>query len=807
MRFSAWVENFSNDIRYAVRSLRRSRAFALSALLTLALGIGGAVLIFTIVNSLVVEPPPFPESGRIHMLWQKIPEEPRVSFSVREFEFWQKENRSFEAIAAFTGSGFVLTGSGEPEMLLGQQVTPSFFGVLGTTPALGRTFLAEEGEPGNDRAVILSYSLWREKFGGARDVLGRSLTLNRAPYTVVGVMPPDFDFPGRQYRLWVPAALSAGIFQQEQTAHFLHVIGRLRSGVSAAQVESETQILARRMREMEQSPDRSVYTVTLQEMLNGNVREPLLVLQVAMGILLLIACANAANLMLARSAVRSREMAVRRALGAGRSRLLSQVVTESTVLTLLAGLLGVMFAIVGLRLTVAYGVASVPQLAHVHMDAKSIGVAALLTLGCGVLCGIFPAVFSSPDFSAALRETSRTTGAASGGRTRSTLVFAEVGLATALLVCSGLMLRSFERLIGTDPGFRPEGLIVATTVARDADYPKGEDVLRAEQRILEAIKTIPGFARAGMVTHLPFGGNGWGNPFDIEGRETAPGQEPVAEIRPASAGYLETMEIPVLRGRSFSERDTTQSEKVAVVNEVMAKRFWSAGDAIGKRIRFDHDWMQIVGVCGNVKHGGLDEELEPEIYVPYPQLSPRLIGFLGRGLNFVLRPNGNPAQISAQVRPAIRGIDAGLSADVMTMQHLIGDSVAQPRFRTWLIGILSAIALTLAAAGIYGVISYLVSLRRREIGVRMALGAQRADILRLMLGQGVKLAAIGAVAGLAAAFFLTRFLAGLLYGVQPRDPATFATVAVALVATAAAAAYVPARRAARANPMSLLKYE
>ncbi len=807
VRIGFLLETRWQDLRLAARALRRSPVFSLTVVLVLALGIGSTALMFALVNSVLLQGAPFPEAPRLFMLWQDLPQEKRVWFSTREFRVWQKQSAVFENLTAMMGTGFTVTGRGEPELVVGQRVTTSFFPTLRTQPELGRAFLETEGKTGQDKVAILSHGFWREKFGMRREVLGESVVLNGEPHTIVGVMPERFDFPRRDVKLWLPAALDGPFFEENLDAHFLRVLGRLKPGATMEQLRAETAILGTRVNAPEDDTVRKFYATALNEVIAGDLRRPLLVLLGAVGFLLLIACANVANLMLARASAREGEMAVRRALGASRGRLIVQSLTEALLLAVGGGVLGAALAWWGLDLLKVFAAAHFPELVHAQMDAWSLGFIIALTVAAGLLIGLGPALSGSrADLQQALKGATRASSGARAERTRQALVFAEVALACVLLVGCGLMLRSFYALNQADPGFQPRAVLVADTTMMDEPYPAAPEMLRFYRGALAAVRALPGVEAAGVVTHLPFGGNGWGNGYEVEGQPAVPGAQPTAQIRAVSPNYFAALGIPLREGRDFNEQDNENAPGVAIVNQIFAARFWPDKTPIGQRIRYGRTWLSIVGVSGNIKHSGLDVESDAEIYVPYPQLPAAVVVFVGRQLNHVVRTSA-PASVGPLLRGAIRQIDPGMVVEIKTMQSLIKDSIAQPRFRTWLIAIVSGFALVLAGLGIYGVIAYLVTQRSKEIGIRLALGATRRDILQLVLGRTLKLTGAGIAAGVVAAFFLSRFLARLLFGVTAHDLVTFLLVPLFLLSLALLAGYLPARRATRVNPVKSLRYE
>jgi putative ABC transport system permease protein len=803
---AGWAESTGKDLQFAARTLRKNPIFSVFAVVTIALGIGATTLMFSVVNSLLLQPLPYKDANRLYMLWNKIPHEDRISFSPREFLAYSGQSQVFDKLTAFTGNGFVISGQGEPQLVFGQLVTPSFFELLGITPELGRGFLESEGEAGHDREVVLSHSLWKELFSGRRDALGQTIMMNGSAYTVVGVMPASFEFPGPTSRLWVPAALRTSVFQQHPSAHFLRVLGHLKPGASLGQAQAEVGLLGKRL-----DPDdaeRQYYSVSLTEMIAGDMRRPLLVLFCAVGVLLMIACANVSNMMLARATARQREMAVRAALGASRKRLLRQLLAETMLLSMIGGGVGVLLAFLGLALLATAGSKNMPELTRVHLDFTVLAFVIVVSWVAGIVFGLAPAINGSKtDLQSTLRQGTQSSSSRSSERTRSLLVFGEIALSCLLLVCCGLMLRSFVRLMHQDPGFVPEGLVSAQAALMPNRYPDPAGLVRFYRNTSERLKQIPGVAAVGMTAYLPFGGNSWGNSFEVEGKPIREGEGSSAQIRPVSAGYFHAMSIPLVRGREFAESDTETAPRVAIINQVLARRFWPNEDPIGKRIRFSSDWLTIVGVCGEVKHVRLDEATEPEIYAPYVQVPVSMLDMGGRDQNYVIRMAGASGNIADTVRKIIHSEDPEIVVTLNDLQSLIYDTTAQPRFRTALIAIFSSLALLLAAVGVYAVLAYSVTQRFKELGIRIALGAQPWHIRRLVLGQAFRLAALGIGSGWMAAFLVSHLLRSLLFGIAVHDWLTFMTVPVFMLAVVLLAGYAPARRAASVSPMRSLRQE
>lgn len=802
VRLGHFLETRFQDLRFAFRTLRKSPVFSGTVVLVLGIGIGSTALMFALVNSLLLRGPAFPEAERLYLLWQTIPQEDRVSFSPNEFSAWEKQTEVFEQMAAFTGTAFTLSGRGEPDLVRGQMVTPSFFAVLRAGPNLGRAFLTSEGTSGQDHVVILSHELWRQKFGSRTDLLGEPVMMDGKSYNVVGVMPENFAFPDRATKFWVPAALQGPIFREHPEAHFLRVVGRVKPGISPERLQAEANAVGPRVTDPKDKTERRFFAVRLKEMMIGDLRSPLLILLSAVGFLLLIACANVANLTLARAQARRGEMALRAALGASRRRLIAQLLTEAGVLAASGGLLGLTLAYWGLELL--QGFAHLPELLGARIDGSALGFVLFASTFCGLVFGLGPAwTGARTSFQSSLSGSTRSTTGATGAR--HALVFAELALAAVLLIGCALMLRSFVRLIQVDPGFRPTGVVTADALLSDERYPGKPQMLAFYRNALAGVRNLPGVQDAAAITHLPFGGNDWGNGYEVEG-QAARDPNAVAQIRPVSPGYFSTLGLPLKSGVDFSERDNENAAGVAIVSELLARRSWPNDNAIGKKIRYGDDWLNVIGVCGDIKHGALDESSVSMIYVPYPQVPAEIAPFVARDLNFVVR-SPSPVAAATGVRGAIHALDPTMVVTVNTLEALIRDSTTQPRFRTWLIGIFSLLALSLACLGIYGVIAYLVTQRYKEIGIRLALGATRANILGLILGRTFQLALAGIAVGLLAAFFLARFLDTILFGITVHDPLTFVVVPLALVAIALFAGYLPARRATQVDPVRSLRYE
>lgn len=805
------METLLQDVRFGMRMLRKNLAFTAVAVVTVALGIGANTAIFSVVNSVLLRPLPFNDPDRIVSVWQKLPQEDHVRFSTPEFELWRSQTQVFESIAAGIGNAFSLTHGGEPTMVFGQMVTPSLFSVLGVSPRIGRVFLETEGQAGNEHVVILSHGLWKEQFGGDPNVLSKTVLLNGESYAVVGVMGPEFTYPAERYRLWVPAALNGGMFTKFRDAHFLQVIGRVKPGISDARVRAELQSVEKSIAALDPDSKRELHFTKLQEAQTGSIRKPLLVLMAAVGLVLLIACSNIANLLLARAATRQKEMAVRIAVGARRWRIARQLLVESTLLAGIGGALGYLCAFWALDALVALLPGDVPGLSAVRMDPSVLVFTAGVSLFTGILFGLAPAITNWTEaWSQILKQGDHGGGGrnAIAPRVRSTLIFLEVALSVVLLCGASLMLRSFLRLQQVDPGFNADNVLTGSVSMPEKRYPDIAHIRSFYHRTLGAMRAIPGVESAAFNTALPLSGQGWGNDVQIEGRPVAPGEQNLVQVQCVSSQYFEAMGISLKNGRGFEETDTETSPLVAIVDATAAERFWPGENPIGKRLNVDGPVRTVVGVVSNVKRTGLDVAEAPQLYLPYLQLSPELTKFLGRGLFIAVRSKVPPSALTQSVRQAVMSVDRELPlTQVRTMEELVGSSVAEPRSRALLLGLFAVLALVLACVGIYGVMSYVVTQRWREIGIRIALGAQPGTILRLILNRALLLAVSGVVAGLLGSVLLARVVSALLFSIGPYDAVTFTVVPLVSIAMAVLASLLPARQAARVDPMIALRYE
>jgi putative ABC transport system permease protein len=810
------MANLWQDLRYAVRLLLKRPSFTAIAVLTLALGIGANTAIFSVVNSVLLRPLAFRDPSRLIIVAEKSPY-PTITTSYQNYSDWRDQSHSFESLEGTRGTALTLTGAGEPERLNARMATAPLFSLLGVEARLGRTFLPEEDRAGGPPVVLLSYGLWQRRFAGSPDVIGKSLTLDAQPYTVVGVLPAGFELL-QPADLFLPFTPWAKTLPDDRNWHpGIIVVGRLRPGVTREQARTEMVAITKRLEE--QYPDFNTGTSAdvagLQEQMVKNVRPALLMLLGAVSFVLLIACVNVANLLLSRAASRGREVAIRTAMGAGRGRVLRQLLTESVLLSFAGGALGLLMAWAALGPLLKLSAGSVPQVFTVGLDRWVLGFALGVSVLTGLFFGIVPALRTAKlDLRESLNEGSRGSTAGPGHhRIRGVLVVMEIALAMLLLVGSGLLLRSFSRLQEVPPGFQADHLLVADVPLSENAYAKPEQRFQFFDRLVERARTLPGVRAAGAASFLPVSGGGGLLHFNIAGRPPkTPHDYTAAGYRTVTPIYLETLGVPLLQGRLISAGDTDKAPAVAVINATMARTYFPGENPLGKRMQIgatpepekDVPTMEIVGVVGDVRQT-LDLDPEAEMYLPYRQADQVLPVFQ---LSVVLRTAGDPLQETAALRNALSQIDPNQPlVKVRTMEENMAGTAAQPRFRTWLIGIFAALALALAGIGVYGVMSYTVTQRTGEIGIRVTLGAQPGDVFGIVVGEGLRLALLGVSCGLVAALALTRVLQSFLYGVSAYDPLTFVAVAFLLTLVGLAASFFPARRATRVDPIVALRYE
>ena len=811
IRVGAWFDSFLQDLRYGARMLRKNPGFTAVAVLTLALGIGANTAMFSVINAVLLRPLPYTNPQQLLVLQELSPSVGVHSPSYPDFLDWRKQSKTMPQMAALNNRSFNLSGVAQPENINGYAVSPNCLSLFGVRPILGRDFLPSEETPGTAPVAILSYALWQSHFGADPNISGKNLTLDGQTFAIVGVLPPNIRFLD-QTDLLAPIGVWAGEMMNRGDRGDMAGIGRLAPGASVAQARAEMDTIAANLRkEYPINAGISVSVTPLRVELAGDARPAILVLFGAVVFVLLIACVNVANLFLARSAARAREIAVRQACGASSQRLVRQMLTESFVLAVFGGGLGIAAGALGIQGLRRLVPTNILQGAVITMDRGVLLFSAAMVVLVAVAFGLAPAwQASQPRVHETLKEGGRSsTSGAQQNRLRSALVIAETALALVLLVGAGLMMKSMYRLLQVNPGFRPERVLTMEIDLRTAQYSKPEASLAFWHQVLDRVRVLPGVEAAALGTVVPLTGDHSRADVTIEGMATPePGKYPHPDYHSVSAGYLDALTIPLLRGRNFAAADTKTAPPVALVNYTMARRFWPNSDAIGKRLRFGHPewkddfpWITVVGVVGDTKLYGLSNPSRLELYLPYEQ-SPTT------EMSLVLRSSVNPASLTSAVREAVLAIDKDQPvADVNTMTQLVNNSVATPRITLVLLGLFSALALVLAAIGTYGVIAYSVQQRTHELGIRLALGAQRRDVMRLVLAHGMKLAGIGIAIGVAAAFGLTRLMASLLFGTGASDPIAFSAASIVLLLVAVAACCIPARRAMRLDPMVALRYE
>jgi putative ABC transport system permease protein len=809
----AYMNGLVQDLRFGLRMLSKNLGFTAVAVITLALGIGANTAIFSLVNAILLRPLPYPHANRLVMIWETEPSGPGNLYpaSGPDFVDWRSRNTVFESIAAETGSGMALAGTSEPLQLEGYAISPAMFHVLGAEPLLGRTIAEDETKAGHNHEVILSYGLWQRAFGGDRGIVGRSITMDGQAYSVIGVMPRDFKFPniwGGRAEYWVPLTLDDLPWKRGRGNHWLRVIGRVKDGIPVEKARADMSTLSRQLEQ--QYPDTNTgviaKVVSLQEQLVKRVKPALLVLFAAVGFLLLIACANVANLLLAKAVGRRREIAIRLAVGSGRGRLIRQLLTESILLFLIGGAAGLLVGRSALAILLHYAPTGyVPGNMHVRLDGPVFLFTLVVAFLAGTLAGLFPALQASkPDLQDNLKDSSRSV-ASPHRRSRRVLTAGELALAVMMLIGAGLALKSLVLLLGVRAGFDPRDVLTAHLSLPDSRYPKAPQTTAFFQRLLARLRALPGVDSAAVTSELPLEGGSNGVVY-IEGRPIPKNMwsSPLVEWCYISPEYFHTMRIPMLAGRDFTDHDVKGQPQIAIINQTMAHRFWPDQDAVGKRFSqgYEHiKWITVVGVAGDVREFGMNEPAIPEAYFPAYQNATNY-------MSVVVRSSIPPLSQIGAVRSAVRHIDPQLPIfEPRTLDQILSESSGQQRFVALLLGLFGALALALASVGIYGVIAYSVAQRTHEIGIRMALGAQRGDVVKMVLQEGMVLALSGAGIGVAAALGLTRFLHALLYGVTPTDPGTFISVPLVLVSVAMLACYIPALRAMRVDPVSALRQE
>jgi len=797
------------DLRYGLAMMLKRPGFTLVTLLALALGIGANTAIFSAVNSILLRPLPYPDAEQLVRLHDsKPPQFDEFPVSPGNFTVWREQTNSFENVAAYyTGPPLIMTGNDRPEVFEGARVSASLFPLLKVHPILGRPFTTDEEELDRAQVVLLSHGLWQRRFGSNPGIIGQQITLSDKSYTIIGVMPPDFKFPTDRTELWVPT----GFVPEDRTrhgAHYLAVIARLKPGTSLQQSQTEMQMVAQRLAEQNPQTNAGWNTkvVNWQEDMVGSIRRPLIIISAAVLFVLLIACLNITNLLLAQSLSRSREVAIRMALGASRSRIVRQFLTESMLLSVVGGLLGLLLAIVGVRVLSSFAADTLPGADNISVDWRVLAFTMGLSMLTGIVFGFAPALqFSKPDMNEMLKEGGRAgTDGVHRNRLRRLLVVTEVVLALVLLVGAGLLIRSFTKLQEVNPGFDSRNVLAMNVSLHRTRYPKEPQQAAFFEKVVQGISTVPGVQAAGVVAPLPFTSDmNYG--FKLVGQPPVDeSQLPQANYYLVSSDYFRVMNIPLLKGRTFTDKDRENVPRVVIINDTMARKYFATEDPLGKQINITNGsdvWREIVGVVGDVKQYGLDTEVKPQIYEPYLQ-EPFFM------MSIVARTSVNPAGMGEPVQAQVYALDKNQPVTtITTMESIVSESLAKRRFSMTLLSIFAGVGLVLATIGIYGVMAFIVSQRTHEMGIRMALGARVADIVRLVVGQAVLLVIIGIVIGLGASFALTRTMSSLLFGVTATDWRTLAGVSILLIAVALIASYLPAYRAMRVNPVEALREE
>jgi putative ABC transport system permease protein len=805
------MEDWWRDIRFGARTLLKSPGFMAVAVATLALGIGANTALFSVINAVLLRPLPYPQADRLVLLTEWSEQVPEMSFSVANFKDVRDQNTVFESLVGANGANFILTGAGgEPERLNGRQVTSELFATLGKQPLLGRGFGPEDEKPGAEGVAVLGEGFWERRFGRDPGILGRPLSLSGETFTVIGVIPGTLHGSWKSYDIFTPLLrLEDKIGGEKNRGNHpgIYVVARMKPGITVERARTEVKAIAQRLAEQypESNARQSMTVEALHEAVTGELRPALMLLLGAVAFVLLIACANVANLLLSRAADRQKEIALRVALGARRRRIFRQLLTESVLLSVVGGAFGILLAFVGLKGLVASLPTNVPRADEIGIDANVLAFTAAIALVTGLAFGLVPAWKAlGGDLNDPLKEGGRGT-TAGHHRLRNTLVVGEIAMALVLLVGAGLLLRSFYRVVHADPGFRAERVLTASIPLPQTRFPEHANRAPLAERVLEAARAQPGVKTAALT--LPLLG-GWQSSFSIEGRpEAGAGQLPSADIARVSPGYFDVMGVRVLEGRVFDDRDRTDSPLVCMIDETFARAHWPGESPLGKRLKFgrlsntESKWMEVVGVVAHVKNYGVDEDSRVEMYLPYLQSS-------SGSFTLLVRSDAEPAALAGGLRQAVRTVDPELPVySIRTLREIVAERSAQRRLAVVLISVFAGLALVLAAVGIYGVMSYAVAQRTQEIGIRMALGAERQHVLQMVLRSGATLAVVGVGIGLVTAFGLARLMTSLLFQTSAADPPTFSLVPLLLAGVALLACYLPARRATRVDPMLALRYE
>lgn len=813
------------DIRYGVRSLIKTPGFTAVAIIVLALAIGANTAIFTVVNAVLIRSLPYANSDRLVMLWET---NPRFQIGIDAlpvtpgtFMDWREESSVFEYVSALGAGRINLSGSGEPERISAASVSTNFFRLMGTEPRLGRAFQDEEEKPGANKVVVISYALWQRRFGGAQDIVGKPMTLDGESYTVIGVAPEGFQFPrahelpyfvgvSSPTELWRPMTLTDDFVNRKRANHQLSVIAKLKPGVTREQAQAEMGAIALRLEQAyPENQGIGAKVVPLSEQVVGNSKVALLVLMGAVGLVLLIACANIANLLLTRSSARRKEIAIRIALGATRGHVVRQLLVEALLLSLTSAIAGTLLSLWGVKAILALSRQNLPRLNEVGIDLTVLAFTVAIALLTSLLFGLTPALQASKiNLVQALKDGSRgVSGGQRASRVRGLLVIAEVALSLVLLIGAGLMIKSLAHLLKIDPGFKPDRALAMNIVLLGSKYPGANQQIVFFEDVNRRVGALAGVDSVGLISSAPLSGGVYAGGFSIEGREPASANEDLsADRRMISSEYFNTLRIPLIRGRYFTEHDNQTSTGVAIVSDTWARRFVPNEDPIGKRIKLGgrdstRPWLSIVGIAGDVRDTALESDARPCVYVPYAQ-------FPGLSMTLVVRIGVDSKALVPAIRGEVWAIDKDQPVtDIKTMDQYVSDSVSPHRANALLLAVFATLALVLAAVGMYGVMAYSVTQRVHEIGIRMALGAQTSDVIMLIVGSGMSLVLAGAGIGIAGALALSRVLSSLLYGVSATDPVTFALISVLLITVALMASYIPARRATKVDPMIALRCE
>jgi len=814
-----WLETLAADVRYGLRVLRKSPAFTTVAILTLALGIGANTALFSVVNALLLRQLPYAHADRAVWITGVRPERSDAPFSMPDFLDYRDHTDSLDSLSAIANWSANVTGQGDAERLNGVRVSANLFETLGVGAALGRTLEPEDDRPGAPPAVVMTFGLWQRRFGGDSSLVGQPLEINGASYTLVGILPSTFFFPLPEAELAVPLVPDADPWRQNRnTVNFLLLVGRTRQGVPAERAEAEMTALARKLREQFPEPNArkmGVKLTPMRDQITRGYRRALWVLLGAVGFVLLVGCANLANLNLVRAAARRREMSIRSALGATRWQIIRQLLVESAVLAAGGGMLGALLAPIGIRVLVALSPSSIPGTREIALDASALAFTVLVSLLAAVASGLAPALATSHgDLAQQLNEGGR--GSTEGGRgkaLRSGLVVVEVALSLILLAGAGVLLKSFSKLQSVNAGFNTHGVLAVRLSLPKARYPHLEDVTRFYDALLPRVQTLPGVSAVGVVEMLPLSGGVAAVPFTIVGRTFSRQEAPDAQYRIVNPAYLKSMRISLLAGREFNESDTDRTPLVCYINETLAQRYWPKGNAIGAHVTLDDNdsgprQAEVVGIIHDVKDRGLDAASSFDVYIPFRQTHEDAVSQLQNNQYWVMRTEGDPLALANAFRDQVRSVDGDVAAsNVRSMDQYLSLTIAPRRFNLQLLSIFAVAGLALAAAGIYGVISYSVNQRTQEIGVRMAMGAQRSHVLKMVIGDGLKPVLAGLALGILGVLALSKVLSSLVYAVSASDPATLAGVTLLFGCVSLAALYLPARRATRIDPLIALRYE